>query len=239
MAGDERALVKKEGGNRRERREKEKKGKASGVDNTFRRTWDKDEYAEKAEAREKEEQEEEESALDAKRRKRLERDPLHQGIIVERAKLKQRDFSLDLTSRLGKSQVITNTTPLNQQAGYYCSVCDCILRDSASYLDHINGKYHNRALGMSMRVERSTADQVRERLSKHKEKKYESEQVDFVPDGFDRRVLEQQEEEERLREQRRERKREKRKGGQDEEEEYGADPDMALAMGFSGFGGSR
>lgn len=53
MAGDERALVKKEGGNRRERREKEKKGKASGVDNTFRRTWDKDEYAEKAEAREK------------------------------------------------------------------------------------------------------------------------------------------------------------------------------------------
>ena len=47
------------------------------------------------------------------------------------------------------------------QAGYYCSVCDCILRDSASYLDHINGKYHNRALGMSMRVERSTADQVK------------------------------------------------------------------------------
>ncbi len=47
------------------------------------------------------------------------------------------------------------------QAGYYCSVCDCILRDSASYLDHINGKYHNRALGMSMRVERSTADDVR------------------------------------------------------------------------------
>ena len=47
-----------------------------------------------------------------------ERDPLHQGIIVERAQLKQRDFSLDLTSRLGKSQVITNTTPLNQQVGH-------------------------------------------------------------------------------------------------------------------------
>lgn len=46
------------------------------------------------------------------------------------------------------------------QAGYYCSVCECILRDSQSYLDHINGKYHNRALGMSMRVERSTANDV-------------------------------------------------------------------------------
>ena len=47
------------------------------------------------------------------------------------------------------------------QAGYYCSVCECILRDSQSYLDHINGKFHNRALGMSMRVERSTANDVR------------------------------------------------------------------------------
>ena len=46
---------------------------------------------------------------------RAERDPLHQGIIVERATLKQRDFSLNLTGRLGKSQVVTNSTPLNQQ----------------------------------------------------------------------------------------------------------------------------
>lgn len=45
----------------------------------------------------------------------LERDPLHQGKIVERAKLTQRNFELDLTSRLGKSQVVTNSTPLNQQ----------------------------------------------------------------------------------------------------------------------------
>ena len=49
---------------------------------------------------------------------------------------------------------------MHLQAGYYCSVCECILRDSQSYLDHINGKYHNRALGMSMRVERSTANDV-------------------------------------------------------------------------------
>lgn len=50
--------------------------------------------------------------------------------------------------------------PMRLQAGYYCSVCDCILRDSQSYLDHLNGKWHNRALGMSMRVEKSTAEQV-------------------------------------------------------------------------------
>lgn len=37
-------------------------------------------------------------------------------------------------------QVIGLNTPLSQQAGYYCSVCDCVLRDSQSYLDHINGE---------------------------------------------------------------------------------------------------
>jgi len=47
----------------------------------------------------------EETALDIRKRKRLERDPLHQGLIVERSTLKQRDYQLDLTSRIGKSQV--------------------------------------------------------------------------------------------------------------------------------------
>lgn len=47
----------------------------------------------------------EESALDAKKRKRMERDPLHQGLIVQRSKLRGRDFAVDLASRLGKTQV--------------------------------------------------------------------------------------------------------------------------------------
>lgn len=68
-------------------------------------------------------------------------------------------YELEGISKPSRLHVESNSYQL--QAGYYCSVCDCILRDSASYLDHINGKYHNRALGMSMRVERSTADQVK------------------------------------------------------------------------------
>lgn len=122
-------------------------------------------------------------ALEIKKRKRLERDPLHQGLIVQRANLKPRDFQIDLAAKLHKSQVVSVTMPLSQQAGYYCSVCDCVLRDSMSYLDHLNGKWHNRALGMSMRVEKSTAEQVRSRLEEAKRKKEGGTSESYAPDG--------------------------------------------------------
>ncbi|KAK9794373.1 hypothetical protein WJX73_009867 [Symbiochloris irregularis] len=223
----------------KDKKDKKDKNKGTGLDNTVRRQWDREEAEERAAAREAEDAgHEEESAIDAKRRRRYERDPLHQGKIVERAQLSRRNFELDLTSRLNKSQVVTNSTPLNQQAGYYCSVCDCILRDSSSYLDHINGKWHNRALGTSMRVERSTADQVRKRFDALKQAKYTSDPADYVADGFDRRVLEQQEEEERKRQEKKDRKRARRRE-EEEDEDDEADPNMALAMGFSGFGTSK
>ncbi len=71
----------------------------------------------------------------------VERDPLHQGIIVERAKLRPRDHQVDLASNLKKSRVQSASMGLSQQGGYYCEVCDCVLKDSLAYLDHINGKY--------------------------------------------------------------------------------------------------
>ena len=42
--------------------------------------------------------------------------------------------------------------------GYWCDVCQCLLKDSMAYLDHINGKKHQRALGYSMRTERVGID---------------------------------------------------------------------------------
>lgn len=41
--------------------------------------------------------------------------------------------------------MVSVAMPLSQQAGYYCNVCDCVLRDSQSYLDHINGALRGRA----------------------------------------------------------------------------------------------
>lgn len=91
-----------------------------------------------------------------------ERDPLHQGLIVKRSNLRSRNYDLQLDAKLGKTQIVSAHAGLSHQAGYYCNVCDCVLKDNQSWLDHINGKYHNRALGMNMVAERVTVDTVRD-----------------------------------------------------------------------------
>ncbi len=45
-----------------------------------------------------------------------------------------------------------------------CSVCDVTLRDSHAYFDHINGKAHNRALGMTMSVQKASPEDVKNKL---------------------------------------------------------------------------
>merc|ERR1711963_29946 len=151
----------------------------------------------------------------------------------ERDKLKAREYKVDIDSRLGKSVVITKNTPQAETGGYYCNVCDCVVKDSINFLDHINGKKHQRNLGMSMKIERSTLDQVKERFAKNKAK-LEEKKVDY---DFDQRMMELKEEEEKQKEYRKNLKR-KRKPEPEPEEMVG-DPDMMAMMGFSGFGGSK
>ncbi|KAK9919949.1 hypothetical protein M0R45_028521 [Rubus argutus] len=193
-----------------------------GVDNTHRRKFDLEEYAEKARERERKEEE-------------VARKSKSKGPPVQRKPLKHRDYEVDLESRLGKTQVVTPIAPLSQQAGYFCSVCECVVKDSANYLDHINGKKHQRALGMSMRVERASLEQVQSRFEKLKKRKTD---VPFTEQDLDERILKQQQEEEERKRQRRERKKEKKKE-KVEDEEIEIDPDVAAMMGFGGFGSSK
>lgn len=175
-----------------------------------------------------------------------ERDPLHNGVIARRDNLQGRGYELDLEARLNKTQVISNNTPLNQQAGYYCAVCDCILRDSQSYLDHINGKYHNRALGMTMRVEKKGLDDVKKRLEMIKEKKAKEKREDYVPDGFEKRVQDNEERERKQAEERKARKKAKKLEAKEKQlaitdgaEEDETQKEMAAMLGFTGFGGGK
>ena len=213
-----------------------------------RRKWDRDEYEKLARARDS--------------RPSSNRDGDEDGEPVKRELLKSREHKVDLDSRLGRSDfnahdnavimiimlstmmlmltirsvVINKNTPQSATGGYYCKACDCVVKDSINYLDHINGKKHQRNLGMSMKVERSSLDQVKERFALNR-KKVEEKKKDY---DLEQRMADLKEEEERQKEYRKERRKERKRKADDDTGGEGAegDADMMAMMGFSGFGSS-
>lgn len=114
-----------------------------------RREWDTAEYSRIALEREADEK----KKADEKR------------AAIARTPAQARKQEVDLTSKLNKRVTVSTSAPLASHAGYYCEPCNCLLKDSMSYLDHINGKKHQRTLGMSMNFNRATVDDVKQRLN--------------------------------------------------------------------------
>ncbi|KAI9312375.1 hypothetical protein BX666DRAFT_1866210 [Dichotomocladium elegans] len=144
-------------------------GKAGDTD--FRRKWDKAEYAERARAREARDRaaerndERKRMGLPPIRAKKEDAEPLDM--------LKNREKKIDFESNLGKVQIIQSGAAgeASRQPGFYCAACDIVVKDSANYLDHVNGRKHQRNVGKEMKVERSSVASVKERLAMLKRKK--------------------------------------------------------------------
>ena len=267
------------------------------IANVSRRTWDVEAYEKKAKARQEAaangelpRKEETDVARSAKSDEKEEFVPAERGASgpegSKRAFLKARQGKVDVDSKVGTSEMVSveaaaaiSTGSAGDQAkagdgvvktgiGWHCKVCDCFLKDSHTYLDHINGKKHQRKLGYSMRVERSTKEQLLHRLKNltkekaQKDKEKEAELNCFANESdYDKIVRSKDEELHRLKEERRRRRKEKKKqhaeGKQtafeekeeeknerneekgEEGEDAGVDPALAAMMGFSGFGSSK
>jgi len=138
--------------------EKEKEKETVQLDAMGRRVWDKDHFEEKAKARAAGDEDSEDDKFT----------PIPAS---QRQYLRGRDLKLDLTKNLNKFKIINESTHKKDQAGYWCNVCECSLRDSQTYLDHINGRPHNRRLGMTMKVEKVGADDVKARLEQMRKAK--------------------------------------------------------------------
>jgi len=194
-----------------------------GVDQSFRRTWDKD-------AAEKRAQEREARELS---------DPSEKHIKAKSLKdmkpVQAREEELDLETNVGKFIAVSSGAPESKQGGFYCDMCECHMKDSQNFLDHINGKKHQRLLGTSLHSERATLQQVRERLRRAKEKTLAPKAVD----DFEEKMRRLREQEERRKEEDKEKKKElikKKKEIKKKEEEDAQDP-LLLEMGLpSGFG---
>jgi len=134
------------------------------LDAMGRRVWDKEHFEDKAKARAAGEDDSEDEKFT----------PIPAS---QRQYLRGRDLKLDLTKNLNKFKIITESTHKKDSAGYWCNVCECSLRDSQTYLDHINGRPHNRRLGMTMKVEKVGADDVKARLEEMRKAKTKAKEV--------------------------------------------------------------
>ncbi|KAG2229236.1 hypothetical protein INT48_008639 [Thamnidium elegans] len=209
-------------------------GKAKDTD--FRRTWNKAEYAAKAKARESRDRQAEQND----ERRKLGLPPLkprkeYKEDDTSKEALKAREERINIEQNVGKIQVV-QAADSRKQPGFYCKDCDVTIKDSVTYIDHLNGRKHLNNVGISNKVEKADLNSVKERLALLKRKKENPQQEEY---NLDERLasIKQQEEEERQK--RREKKKQKKEHHKKKEDVGEDEDDMAKMMGFSGFGSSK
>ncbi|PVU89525.1 hypothetical protein BB561_005294 [Smittium simulii] len=136
--------------------------KTSTDQSNFRKTWDKEEYEKRARARE--------NMLKGESNENGSTKKKDSAVSIEKAHLVARDKKIDLSGMVGKTQIVQVSSISAKQPGYYCKVCDCTMKDSITYLDHINGKKHHQNLNMSLKIKRDTVVDVKEKLAMLKKK---------------------------------------------------------------------
>ncbi|CCI48475.1 unnamed protein product [Albugo candida] len=222
-----------------------------GVSNVQRRTWDRAHYAKLAELRANgttsAETENDTKRVRSDRIEFQKAEKKSSSLIDQNtpALLKARESKLALENDIGKVQMLLSKadeseTPQSSAAGYHCDVCECTLKDSVAYLDHVNGKKHLRRLGFSMRVERSSVEKVKLRLQNAIQSKWEPllhRKRDLVVDENDESNIEKVEENKNKRH-----KKNEAEGAQEDEgkEEISIEEqEMREMMGFKGFSSSK
>jgi len=188
---------------------------AHAVDAMGRRMWDKDSARERAEA----------NIMFGPVRIGKRRDLFVPLPASQRTYLKQRTNNLRLDKDVGKRRLVTLHTIKPMQGGYWCSVCECLLKDSITYSDHVNGRRHNRNLGMNMKVEKVGVDRVREKL-----KAVRKEPEAIEPEDIAKRIQALEDEQDEKKKRKKEKKKKKRKGPADGPDEEGNDDEVAAKV---------
>ncbi|BGP16856.1 hypothetical protein JCM10213_002619 [Rhodosporidiobolus nylandii] len=215
-------------------------GANSKSDTNFRKTWDQKEYEEKA--KEKDKEAHEQALLAEEYAKKGKKPPRKQEDLPKPTELmKARDAPLELDKNLNKTIVIDASAGSGQkQPGFYCDLCKRTCKDSARYLDHLNGRSHLRRLGQTTKVVKSTLNDVRQKIAELRAKSAaaaEAKQYDFEKRIKDIKAAEQASKEEQREAKRR--KKEEERAADEAKRTEGADEDMMAAMGFGSFGGAK
>ena len=70
----------------------------------------------------------------------------------------------EVTSLRERSEIDVETAAKTGESSFFCETCGVQMTDSQAWLSHINGKTHNRLLGMTLDVEKTPAAKVAARI---------------------------------------------------------------------------
>ncbi|KAM3464777.1 hypothetical protein MY5147_005212 [Beauveria neobassiana] len=232
-----------------------KNGSAYGApagDTDFRKTWDLDEYAEKAKEREAKEKEEGKARYEAK----MAGKKYYKPMTGDETYTSARRTVIDFTGQVGKTQLVGAGAGVGKRgrgAGFYCEACDLTFKDNLQYIEHLNTTQHLLNAGKTTEVRRATVEEVRDRITFYVKQREELEKAKVT--SLQERLQIREEENEKEAEERRKKRRdevEKRRLEKEEaakvKVEYGEDvriegeheeDDMMAQMGFTGFGTSK
>lgn len=121
-----------------------------------REGWDVAAFEKRAADRERAEREAEQEKL---RARKAQRNAEHQDgdpFAPTRAWLRKRDYKIEFESRVGTTEIVGSA----HSGGFRCKVCDVTVKDSSRFMNHVNSRAHQKALGMSLRVRRSTVEEI-------------------------------------------------------------------------------
>lgn len=190
-------------------------------DTSFRRTWDKEEYAAKASERDARAKEEAkaryEAAAAGKKYRRRASTP------EDLRETEARASRLAVGDMVGKTMLVPAGSAVGKRgrgAGFYCEACDLTFKDNLQFVEHLNSKGHLVATGQSGEVKRVGAREVMERLRWLKRKMMEEREGDELDLGTRLERTRVKDEAERA-EKRRKRNERRRKGGRGNDDEHG------------------
>jgi U4/U6.U5 tri-snRNP component SNU23 len=189
--------------------------KSASNDVSFRRTWDRAEYAEKAAAREAQERADGKARAEARAAGKKWFTPRPSNDQPERES-GARAERLDVASMVGKTQIVPAGAAQGRRgrgAGFYCAACDMTFKDNLQLVEHYNSRQHQMAVGETGEVARAGAGEVRARLRAIKRRLEDEREVEVVDLG--ERLRTAAEREEREREEKRRKRNERRRKTKD------------------------
>ena len=186
--------------------------KSQSSDTSFRKTWDRSEYAAKAAIREASIKEEGKARAEAKAQGK--KYFARASTPPDAKESESRTARLDVSNNVGKTTLVpagAATGKRGRGAGFYCADCDLTFKDNLQFVEHLNSRQHQVNTGQTGEVRKASLEEVRERLEWLKRKRRE--ELEGIGDVVElgKRLVVRKEMDEKEREEKRQKRREKRR----------------------------